>query len=105
MPENTINVIEGSTFLISDRHGDARAYTKSRETDGLFYRDMRHLSTFDLTIKNAPAPLNLLSTNNTHFYAASFFFALDTGSMQRFYRRLEVSVDYAPEPLPRRGSR
>jgi len=51
---------------------------------------MRHLSTFDLTIKGAP--LELLSTNNTDFYAASFFFALDTGSMQRFYRRAEVSL-------------
>ncbi len=90
MLENTINVIEGSTFLISDRHGDAQARTTSRKTDGLFYRDMRHLSTFDLTIKNAP--LELLSTNNTNFYAASFFFALDTGSMQRFQRITEVSV-------------
>ena len=90
MSENTINVIDGSTFLISDRHGDALAETKSRKADGLFYRDMRHLSTFDLNIKGAP--IELLSTDNTAFYGASFFFALDTGSMQRFQRLSEVSV-------------
>ena len=90
MSENIVNVIDGSTFLISDRHGDARAQSKSRKTDGLFYRDMRHLSTFDLTIKGAP--VELLSTNNTNYYAASIFLALDTGSMQRFHRIPEVSV-------------
>jgi glycogen debranching enzyme len=90
MSENTVNVIDGSTFLISDRYGDARAQSKSRKTDGLFYRDMRHLSTLDLTIKGAP--VELLSTNNTNYYAASFFLALDTGSMQRFHRIPEVSV-------------
>ncbi|MDP8925539.1 MAG: amylo-alpha-1,6-glucosidase [Actinomycetota bacterium] len=90
MPENLVNVIDGSTFIISDRHGDARAETESRKTDGLFYRDMRHLSTFDLTVKRVP--LELLSTDDTHYYDASFFFALGTGSMQRFYRRPEVSL-------------
>jgi N-terminal domain of (some) glycogen debranching enzymes len=90
MSQNTTNVIDGSTFLISDRYGDARAQSKSRKTDGLFYRDMRYLSTFDLTIRGAP--VELLSTNNTNYYAASFFLALDTGSMQRFHRIAEVSV-------------
>jgi glycogen debranching enzyme len=90
MPENLVNVIDGSTFLISDRYGDACAETESRKTNGLFYRDMRHLSTFDLTIKDTP--LELLSTDNTNYYAASFFLALDTDSRQRFSRHPEVSV-------------
>ena len=90
MSQNTTSVIDGSTFLISDRYGDARVQSKSRKTDGLFYRDMRHLSTFDLIIRGAP--VELLSTNNTNYYAASFFLALDTGSMQRFHRIAEVSV-------------
>jgi hypothetical protein len=37
MFENTVNVIEGFTFLISDSHGDARAEIDSRKTEGLFY--------------------------------------------------------------------
>lgn len=88
--EITINVIDGSTFLISDRHGDAQAETGSRNTEGLFYRDMRHLSIFRLTFKGAS--LKLLSTDATRYYAASFFLALDTGTMRRFYRNSEVSV-------------
>jgi glycogen debranching enzyme len=90
MAENTINVIDGSTFLVSDRHGDARAHLNSRETDGLFYRDVRHLSTFELTIKSAP--LEFLSTDNTNYYGAAFFLALDTGSMQQFHKLPEVTV-------------
>ena len=90
MSENIVNVIDGSTFLISDRHGDARAQSESRKTDGLFYRDMRHLSTFELTITGASS--RLLSTNNTDYYAASFFLVLGTGSMQRLHRISEVSV-------------
>lgn len=90
MIEKTINVIDGSTFLISDRHGDAQAQTRSRNTEGLFYRDMRHLSIFRLTVKRAS--LKLLSTDATRYYAASFFLVLDTGSVRRFYRNSEVSV-------------
>ncbi len=90
MPENTVNIIDGSTFLISDMHGDARAEIDSRRTDGLFYRDMRHLSTFDLAVKGVP--LELLSTDSTDFYGASFFFALGTGLMLRSYGRPVVSL-------------
>jgi RNA polymerase sigma factor (sigma-70 family) len=90
MTDNSVNVIDGSTFLISDRHGDARAENDSRKTDGLFYRDMRHLSTFALAVKGLS--LEFLSTDNTDFYGASFFFALSTGLMQRVYRRPVASL-------------
>jgi hypothetical protein len=90
MFENTVNVIEGSTFLISDSHGDARAEIDSRKTDGLFYRDMRHLSTFALAVKGPS--LEFLSTDNTRFYGAAFFFALTTGPMQRVNRHLAASL-------------
>src|SRR5215213_11354683 len=90
MFENTVNVIDGSTFLISDSHGDARAEIDSRKTDGLFYRDTRHLSTFALAVKGLS--LEFLSTDNTDFYGASFFFALTTESMQRVNRRPVASL-------------
>ena len=90
MFENTVNVIDGSTFLISDTHGDARAEIESRKTDGLFYRDTRHLSTFALAVKGLS--LEFLSTDNTDFYGASFFFALTTESMQRVDRRPVASL-------------
>jgi glycogen debranching enzyme len=90
MFENTVNVIEGSTFLISDSHGDARADIDSRKTDGLFYRDMRHLSTFALAVKSPS--LEFLSTDNTHFYGATFFFALTTERMQRVKRHPAASL-------------
>ena len=90
MFENSVNVIDGSTFLVSDSHGDARAETDSRKTDGLFYRDMRHLSTFSLDVKGTS--LDFLSKDNTDFYGATFFFALTTEPMQRVNRRPVASL-------------
>jgi glycogen debranching enzyme len=90
MLENTVNVIEGSTFLISDSHGDARAEIDSRKTDGLFYRDMRHLSTFALAVKGPS--LEFLSTDSTRFYGAAFFFALTTEPTQRVNRHPAASL-------------
>jgi glycogen debranching enzyme len=90
LPENIVNVIDGATFLVSDRRGNVRAEGEERRTDGLFYRDMRHLSTFELVIEGGP--VELLSTNDTDYYGASFFLAVDTGARRRFYRQPEVSV-------------
>lgn len=87
MPEDTISVLDGSTFLVSDRRGDARGETGARRTDGLFFRDMRHLSTFELNVEGAS--LRLLSTNNTHYYAAAFYVSVDTGSV---YQAPEISI-------------
>lgn len=90
MSEDTINVIDGAAFLVSDRRGDAHAGEASRKTDGLFYRDVRHLSEFALAVKDVP--VRLLSTDDTDYYAAAFFFALDTGPTGRPYRHAEVSL-------------
>jgi glycogen debranching enzyme len=90
MFETTVNVIDGSTFLVSDSHGDARAETDWRKTDGLFYRDMRHLSTFSLDVKGPS--LEFLSTDNTDFYGATFVFALTTEPMQRVNRHPAASL-------------
>src|SRR5919109_621358 len=90
MFENTVNVIDGSTFLVSDSHGDSRAGNDSRKTDGLFYRDMRHLSTFSLDVKGPS--LEFLCMDNTAFYGATFFFALTTEPMQRVNRHPAASL-------------
>ena len=43
-----INCLQGSTFMVSDVIGDAGPHRD--EVLGLFYRDMRHLSRWQLTI-------------------------------------------------------
>jgi glycogen debranching enzyme len=66
-----INCLEGSTFMVSDVIGDAGP--DHDEVLGLFYRDMRHLSRWQLTIDGER--LNLLSNGASGYRSATFFLA------------------------------
>ena len=48
MQAGQISILEGSTFVVSDGNGDIRSTGDT--ADGLFYRDTRHLSRWDLRL-------------------------------------------------------
>ena len=55
---DTVSVLDGSTFVVSDRRGDIRAHAD--QPHGLFYRDTRFLSRWHLSLDDQP--LEALST-------------------------------------------
>ena len=48
MARDTISILDGSTFIVSDRRGDVDA--SPDQPQGLFYRDTRFLSRWRLTV-------------------------------------------------------
>jgi glycogen debranching enzyme len=66
-----INCLEGSTFMVSDIVGDAGP--DPDEVLGLFYRDMRHLSRWQLAIDGER--LDALSNGASGYPSATFFLA------------------------------
>jgi glycogen debranching enzyme len=77
MPEPTISILDGSTFVVSDRHGDIDA--RPDEAQGFFFKDTRHLSRWLLTV-NGIVP-DVLSTDSLEYYFAQFFLAPPTGTI------------------------
>jgi glycogen debranching enzyme len=71
-----INCVEGNTFMVSDLIGDAGP--DPDQVLGLFYRDMRHLSHWQLAIDGAK--LETLSAAASDYSSATFFLA-GTGSV------------------------
>jgi glycogen debranching enzyme len=85
MSTDTIAILDGSTFVVSDRRGDFEA--GSAEVGGLFADDTRFLSRWVLTIDGRrPSPL---STDDVQYYEARFFQALTSGTI---YVDAEVSL-------------
>ena len=66
MHDRQVDCLEGNTFLISDAAGDVEP--NSDHVLGLFYRDMRHLSRWQLTIDGIP--LDMLSSGMSGYPAA-----------------------------------
>jgi hypothetical protein len=64
---DAVNVLEGSTFLVSDVRGDVQESTVA----GLFHDDTRYLSRFVLTVQNQQ--LDPLTANNINYYSAAFY--------------------------------
>ena len=85
MASDLISSLDGSTFCVSDRRGDIDA--GGDEPEGLFYRDMRHLSRWKLTVNGRP--LDALSTDDIEYFAAHFFLVPATGTI---YENPYVSV-------------
>jgi glycogen debranching enzyme len=71
MSERTLSVLDGSTFLIGDRHGDMRA-DEERE-HGFFSEDTRFVSRWVLRVD--AAELQLLGLDQDAHYAVRFFLA------------------------------
>ncbi len=69
MPTDTLAILDGSTFLVSDLRGDIDA-TPERP-HGLYHRDTRFLSRWLLTLNGRP--LDVLSTDETQYFSAQFF--------------------------------
>jgi glycogen debranching enzyme len=66
-----VNCLEGSTFMVSDLIGDVGP--DADQVLGLFYRDMRHLSRWQLAIDGGR--LETLSTGMSGYPSATFFLA------------------------------
>jgi glycogen debranching enzyme len=83
--ENTITILDGSTFLVSSPNGDIEA--RPDQPHGLFFQDMRHLSQWILTFQGTP--LDALSTDVIEYYYAQHFCVPPTGS---FYKNPTISI-------------
>jgi len=80
-----INCIDGNTFMVSDLTGDVEP--DPDQVLGLFYRDVRHLSTWRLGFDGRG--LDVLSTDASGYQAAAFFL---TASGSNVYDNPTVSV-------------
>ena len=69
MSEETVSILDGSTFVVSGANGDIEA--KPDEPEGLFFKDTRHLSHWVLTLNGSR--LEVLSTDAIEHYFAQFF--------------------------------
>jgi glycogen debranching enzyme/putative sterol carrier protein len=73
---DTINILDGSTFVVSDDRGDMAG--SPVEPHGFFRNDTRYLSRWLLSL-DGERP-STLSVDNTKYYAAQFFLAPGTSS-------------------------
>jgi glycogen debranching enzyme len=64
---NTVQVLSGSTFMLSDPRGDVR----QGALGGMFHEDTRHLSTYVLTVNRASP--SLLTSGSADYDRAAFF--------------------------------
>src|SRR5688500_11056967 len=83
----TISILDGSTFVVSDRRGDVDAGPD--QPHGLFYKDTRFLSRWRLTV-NGIAP-DVLSTDESDYFAAQFFLVPASGTI---YKNPYLSVHW-----------
>jgi glycogen debranching enzyme len=77
MITETIGILDGNKFVVSNREGDIEA--TPTDTHGLFLDDTRFLSRWVLTV-NGMRP-KVLSVDDTAYYAAQHFLALATGTV------------------------
>jgi N-terminal domain of (some) glycogen debranching enzymes len=66
LPPGSIQVLEGSTFMLSDPRGDVEPGTVA----GLYHEDTRHLNRFVLTVGGAPP--TVLTSREIDYYSAAF---------------------------------
>jgi glycogen debranching enzyme len=85
MTDNSVSLLDGSTFLVCSSNGDVDAGPDQAE--GLFFKDMRHLSKWKLTMKGAP--LSVLSTDAVEYYYAQHFCVPPTGTI---YKNPTISI-------------
>lgn len=69
MPDGTLSVLDGSTFVVSDRHGDI--VPGERREQGFFADDTRFISRWILRV--GATPLELLSLNQGTHFDVQFF--------------------------------
>ena len=74
MVSNTVSILDGSTFIVSDRLGNIDATPD--QLLGLFFKDTRHLSRWILLVDGAVP--DVLSTDDVKYYHAQFFLVPST---------------------------
>src|SRR5262245_44721778 len=79
MPDRQISILKGSAFVVSDRLGDVTNAVGN--PNGLFYRDMRHLSRWQLRLNGRE--LDVLSAETLEYDEAVFFLVEPTGTIYR----------------------
>jgi glycogen debranching enzyme len=89
--DRQVSILKGSTFIVSDRVGDVTP--RSGDPAGLFYRDMRHLSRWQLRLNGRE--LDALAAESLEYDEAVFYLVEPTGSIYRnpamsLIRRREV---------------
>jgi glycogen debranching enzyme len=77
MSEGLVQILDGNTFVVSDRRGDIEA--SQTDPTGLFSFDTRFLSRWVLTIDGRR--LNPLSVDDLHYFDARFFLVPGTGTV------------------------
>ena len=85
MSDNNISILDGSTFLVSSPNGDIEAAPDAPQ--GLFYKDMRHLSKWKLTVEGLS--LSVLSADANEYYFAQHFCIPPTGTI---YKNPTISI-------------
>jgi glycogen debranching enzyme len=85
MNEETVSILDGSTFVVSSANGDIEA--KPDQPHGLFFKDTRHLSHWVLTLNGTR--LDVLSTDTIEYYFAQFFCVPPGGTV---YKNPIISV-------------
>ena len=109
MTDEHVSILDGNTFVVSDRRGDIDA--SATDPTGFFSFDTRFLSRWVLTIDDER--LTSLSTDDLHYFESRFFLVPGIGN--RVHRR-EAHGDpparrrerlpraaHAPEPCRRAG--
>ena len=77
MAKDTVSILDGLTFIVSDLRGDVQA--SPDRPHGFFFRDTRYLSRW--TLRANGAPLDALSTDDLSYFAAQFFLVPPTGTV------------------------
>src|SRR3954451_16289718 len=77
MTLDTVSILDGSTFVVSDRRGDLDA--TPIDNHGLFLEDTRFLSRWILTVGGIRP--KTLSVDDQAYYKAQFFEAVTTGTV------------------------
>src|SRR5205809_500552 len=77
MTLDTVSILDGSTFVVSDRRGDFDA--SPTETHGLFMEDTRFLSRWILTVGGIRP--KTLSVDEQTYFKVQFFEAVTTGTI------------------------
>src|SRR4051812_6330276 len=77
MSDSVVKILDGNTFVVSDRSGDIEA--SATDPTGLFSFDTRFLSKWVLTLDGHR--LNSLSTDDLNYFEAHFFLVPGTGTV------------------------
>src|ERR671911_1617968 len=77
MSEGLVQILDGNTFVVSDRRGDIEA--SLTDPTGLFSFDTRFLSRWVLTVNDQR--LNPLSVDDLEYFSTRFFLVPGTGTV------------------------